>query len=174
MISLIGALIGLLGSVLPEIARYFQDSKDKQHEIDMLKIQQEFLLQQKDEEHKEQAYRMEAVGMQADAQETAALYSTWKSSNPTIAALNESVRPVIAYAFFVLYAFIKIYTLFVLYKAGVFPESVATTGPLLPWQDLTDRLPGIKAIWTDEDQTIWAAIIMFYFGKRSFEKNAGK
>jgi hypothetical protein len=58
-------------------------------------------------------------------------------------ALNGTVRPVIAYSFFILYALVK----GMQFSAG------------LPW-----------LLWTEEDQAIFAGIISFYFGQRAMSK----
>jgi len=61
-------------------------------------------------------------------------------------ALNGTVRPVIAYSFFALYASVKA----IQFSAN------------LPW-----------LLWTAEDQAIFAGIISFYFGQRAMSKLRG-
>ena len=65
-------------------------------------------------------------------------------------ALNATVRLVLAYAFFLLYASMKAV------------QISAMTWPILPWQ--------LPLIWTEEDMAIFCSIIGFYFGSRSLGK----
>ncbi|NDF11898.1 MAG: hypothetical protein EB060_03660 [Proteobacteria bacterium] len=90
--------------------------------------------------------RLEEIQTQADIQESQALYQTFQSHIFWVDALNATVRPVIAYGFFGLYAALKIMHL----HAG------------LPW-----------LVWNEDDQAIFAGIISFYFGQRAFFKLRG-
>jgi len=38
----LGAVIGLLGSLMPEAIKLFKDWRDKKHEIEMFKLQMEY------------------------------------------------------------------------------------------------------------------------------------
>jgi hypothetical protein len=67
-------------------------------------------------------------------------------------ALNGTVRPVLAYAFFLLYFTVKCMQ-FALIDWGQ---------PPLPWQ--------VQALWGAEDQAIFAGIIAFYYGQRAMGK----
>ena len=69
-------------------------------------------------------------------------------------ALNASVRPVLAYAFFMLYSYAK----YMQYQYLV---------TMLTPDDLIDLL------WSIEDQAIFASVIGFYFGQRAFAKFSG-
>lgn len=142
MMSLIGALIGFLGAVVPDALKLWQDHADRQHELAILDRQLEA-------QRQGHLQRLEAIGMEADISESKALYRTWKSGVEWVDALNGTVRPVLAYAFFLLYAGVKLMQVVVLEGA------------------LSHVLP---IIWTDEDQIIFAGIISFYFGQRAMHK----
>ncbi|MBN8531560.1 MAG: hypothetical protein J0L97_06855 [Alphaproteobacteria bacterium] len=92
------------------------------------------------------ANRLEEIQTQADIAESRALYRTYNTGIRWVDALNGTVRPVIAYAFFLLYAVVK---------AMQFSAD-------LPW-----------LLWTEEDQAIFAGIISFYFGQRAMSKMRG-
>jgi hypothetical protein len=101
MITLLGSLIGFLSSIIPDVVKIFQDRQDKKHELEILKLQigrEQTAFNQK----------LEAINVQADIAESKQLYSTYKTQIKWVDALNGTVRPVIAYSFFFLYAFLKI------------------------------------------------------------------
>jgi Holin of 3TMs, for gene-transfer release len=144
MMSLLGALLGFLGSLVPELLKQAADWRDKQHELKLLQLQIQQAASQ-------QLHRMEEIGIQAEAEASKALYTTWKSGIDWVDALNGTVRPVIAYAFFGLYACLKLMQFSMLDAANP-----------LPWQ--------VTAMWNEEDQAIFAGIISFYFGSRSLRR----
>ena len=87
--------------------------------------------------------RLEEIQLNADIAESQALYRTYSTGIRWVDALNGTVRPVIAYSFFILYALVKVMQ----FSAD------------LPW-----------LLWTAEDQAIFAGIISFYFGQRAMSK----
>ncbi|MBL0319353.1 MAG: hypothetical protein IPP74_08720 [Alphaproteobacteria bacterium] len=91
--------------------------------------------------------KLEETNAQADIAESQALYKTYTSGIGWVDALNGTVRPVIAYSFFILYATVK----------------VMHFSTNLPW-----------LLWTEEDQAIFSGIISFYFGQRAMSKIHGK
>ncbi len=137
MITALASLFGFLSSMLPELVSYFRDRADREHELKILALQLE---QQK---QGAQA-KLEEIRTQNDSAISRAAYRTWYSGIRWVDALNGTVRPVIAYAFFLLYAALKV---------SQIPHG-------LPW-----------LLWTEEDQAIFAGIISFYYGQRAFRKN---
>lgn len=144
MITLFGALVGFLGSIAPDIMKLFRDHQDRRHEMAILQLQ----LEQQRQGH---THRLEEINAQADISEAKALYRTWQSGVKWVDALNGTVRPVLAYAFFLLYGAVKIMQF----------SMVDLTSPL-PWQ--------LSVLWGPEDQAIFAGIISFYFGQRAMHK----
>ncbi|MFO1242126.1 MAG: hypothetical protein U1E36_02855 [Rickettsiales bacterium] len=142
MITLLGSLFGFIGSMLPEALHFFKDRQDKMHELKILELQ----LSQQRQGHIE---RLEEIQTQADIAESSAIYKTYITGIHWVDALNGTVRPVLAYAFFLLYALTKF--LQILLVNEVTPQ-------LLP------------VLWGEEDQAIFAGIISFYFGQRAFAK----
>ena len=94
---------------------------------------------------------LEEIQVVADGIEARALYKTYSIGIKWVDALNGTVRPVLAYSFFLLYASVK----------------YAQISILL---DTVNILEAFPLIWHEEDQTIFAGIISFYFGARSFSK----
>lgn len=141
MIAFLSSIIGFLSAGLPHLLDYFKARQDNAHELDMLRLQTE--LSKLESQHK-----LEAVGLQSDAQMyhdqiQLALETLKPTGIAFMDGLNQSVRPVLAYAFFALYTSVKLMQFYA----------------NLPW-----------TLWTDEDQAIFAGIISFYFGQRAFRK----
>lgn len=147
MITLLASLTGFIGSLIPELLKYFIDKNDKKHELEILKQQIKISSAGIDE-------RMSEIKTIADISEIKALYATYNSGIKFIDALNGSVRPVLAYGFFVLYATIKIMQFLML------PEITS--------------IVYIESLWSLEDQSIFAGIISFYFGNRALAKLKNK
>ncbi len=148
MLTLLGSFLGFLTSLAPEILKYFQDARDKQHELTVMEMQMRMAL----EGHR---HKLEDISIQADIAESGALNERVTPIGIRwIDALRGSVRPVITYLFFLLYAGVKLATI-----------------EQLGLEALIDR-PWL--FWTAEDQAIFAAIISFWFGARHVRKYRGE
>lgn len=139
MITLLGSLIGFISAAFPDLLKLFRDAQDRKHELRILEMQME-------QQRQGHTQRLEEVAIQADIAESKALYKTYHTGIRWVDALNGTVRPVIAYSFFILYASVKIMH----FSAD------------LPW-----------LLWNEEDQAIFAGIISFYFGQRAMSKIRG-
>lgn len=139
MITLLGSLLGFLGAAFPDFLKLFKEKADRKHELAILQLQ----LEQQKQGH---SNRLEEIYVEADIAESKALYKTYNTGIRWVDALNGTVRPVVAYCFFLLYASVKIMH----FSAD------------LPW-----------LLWTEEDQAIFAGIISFYFGQRAMGKVRG-
>jgi hypothetical protein len=145
MITLFASIVGFISSIIPEILRLFKDHFDKKHELSLIEMQMVHNGAPKT------ATQGQEVNDACNMAEQNMLYATYKSGISWIDALNGSVRPVLAYSFFIMYGSVK----FVQYKA------IEKTAPLLQY---------IAIIWNIDDQAIFAGIISFYFGQRTFNK----
>jgi len=149
MIAFLSSLIGFLSAGLPHLLDYFKTRQDNAHELEMLRLKTEIA-------KVEQQGKVEAVGLQSDAamyhdQIQLALESMKPTGIAFMDGLNASVRPVLAYAFFLLYASVK------------WAQWYALGATALPW--------AIAELWNVEDQAIFAGIVSFYFGQRAFRKS---
>lgn len=142
MSVLLSSLIGFLGSIVPELFKSWKDLKDQEQERWLIERQIEL-------QKAGLSQRLEEISVESTAKEYTALYKTYRSGVEWVDALNGTVRPVLTYAFFGLYAFIKIQQILLL------------DGPPLPWL--------LKELWNEEDQCIFAGIISFYFGSRAMK-----
>lgn len=143
MSALLGSLLGFLSALFPEIIKLFKDHSDRKHELAIMDRQMEM-------QKLGHSQRLEEIQLSNDHAEIQALYTTYKTEIDWVDALNGTVRPIIAYAFFILYAVVKILS----YSA--LPPSY-----LVPLAVVYDTL------WTEEDAAIFAGIMSFYFGQRS-------
>lgn len=145
MITLLASIAGFVSSLIPEIVKLFKDKNDKKHELEILNKQIELTKMNLSE-------KVEEVRSSYDAAELANLYTTFKSGINWIDALNASVRPVMAYCFFGLYSLLK----YLQYSAVI-----TSTKGIVEY---------LEILWTTDDQAIFAGIISFYFGQRTFSK----
>jgi N12 class adenine-specific DNA methylase len=144
MITLLASIAGFISSIIPEILKILKDNNDKKHELNVLDRQTQ-------NDKLEQIKLLTELSQLEEIAENKNLYSTYKSGVTWVDALNGSVRPVLAYSFFVMYAAVK----YTQYKA------IKNTAILIEY---------LEILWTIDDQAIFASIISFYFGQRVFSK----
>ncbi len=144
MITLLASITGFISSIIPEILKILKDQNDKKHELNILDRQIE--------SHKLGNTKfITELDYSKDIAENNNLYSTYKSGVNWVDALNGSVRPVLAYSFFIMYAGVK----YLQYK------TIKNNAILIEYLDI---------LWNIDDQAIFAGIISFYFGQRMFNK----
>jgi hypothetical protein len=163
MIALFSALLGLLGSAVPDFIKLFRDGRDRAHEITLLRLQIEYdrekLAAQKESAMAEYAYKLQEIGLQSAVTERQALNDGAGTRQGMLGirwvdALSGSVRPVVTYCFFLLYGVVKI---------GQFHLMLAAS---LPWS----ASQALAALWTEDDMGIFSAVIAFWFGSRALGK----
>lgn len=143
MITLFASLVGFLSSLTPEILKLFKYIYDKKYQLELNNHKsnsgtQQFSISEtslKDKENSEQKL----------------LHKNFFSGIKWIDALNASVRPLLAYSFFLLYVSVKFAQYKVLVEKGQLAEC-------------------LHIIWNMDDQAIFAGIISFYYGQRTFSK----
>ena len=145
MISLLGTLLGFGTSIVPEVLGYFKQQQANKQEIAMLEAKATYASQLSELKVKELDAQAEIEGLYA--------HDRAIDAGGFVNALRGSVRPVLTYAFFTLFATIKGVTLYTM---------VTTEG--------MDLSAGMLAIWDEETQAIFSAIIAFWFGNRAMSK----
>ena len=145
MITLLASIAGFLTSLIPEILRFLKDRLDKSHELQIMDKQIRF-------SKMAGGKTPEEIQMTRDVIEQLSLYSTYKTGIDWVDALNGTVRPVLAYSFFGMYAVIKI----------IQYQYITRTALLVEYVDV---------IWSIDDQAIFASIVSFYFGQRAFARS---
>ncbi len=152
MLTLLGSLLGFLTSAVPQLFGLIQDWQDRKHELAILDDRQ---MQMQTLGHTQ---RLEEINVSADIAESQALYrhDAQASGVKWVDGLRSSVRPMITYAFFLLFAAVKGSGLYLL---------IAVEGLVL-----AEALPWI---WDDETAALFAAVVSFWFGARSLAKARG-
>lgn len=148
MISLLGTLLGFGTSIVPEILGYFKQKQANQQELAMLEAKAKYAEKLSD-------LKLKELDAQADIVESQSIYQHDSNldSGRFVNALRGSVRPIITYAFFILFAAVKTTALMtVMSKDGM------------------DLAAALMAIWDSETQAIFSAIIAFWFGNRAMSK----
>jgi hypothetical protein len=147
MVTLIGSIIGFISATFPDLIKLWRDASGRKHELTILRMQMEQATQG-------QTQRLAEIRAQGDIDESKTLYTTYYSGIRWVDALNGTVRPVLAYSFFLIYFIVK-FMQFAIFDAS---------NPL-PWH--------MEMLWGEEDQAIFAGIISFYFGQRAMGKVRG-
>ena len=148
MLTLLGSLLGFISSTFPDLLKLWQDKQDRKHELQILDRQMEQMRLGHNQ-------RLDEIAINADVSQSLALYK--HDSQPSgvtwVDGLRASVRPMITYGFFILFAWVKL-------SAVV----------LLMNQDGLNINEALIHIWDGETQALFAGILSFWFGSRSLAK----
>ncbi len=157
MLTLLGALLGLIGSVLPQWLKLWQDKQDHKHELEMYRLTME-------SQKYEHEYKLQEINATADIAESAALYKAseikltgWTFIDGIVALYNYSVRPTLTYAFFFIYAAAKV---------GQYMFIISSASDMKPVATFWDT---IWKLYTPEDMALFATIIAYWFGQRGMK-----
>ena len=155
MLALLGSLLGLLGSLAPRLIQYFEQKQNHAQELEMLKVQGQFQLQMITAGHTAKVAEINAM---ADMRTELAAFAA--ANRPTgikwVDAFNGFMRPFLTLCFFGLYAAVKAAQFFVLAQDGGMGANT------------------VLSLWSNEDWAVWAAIVTFWFGNRTFNKERGR
>ena len=148
MLTLLGSLLGFITSAFPQLLGLIRDWQDRRHELAILDRQMEM-------QKLGHTQRLEEIAVAADIAESQALYrhDAQPSGVKWVDGLRSSVRPMITYAFFLLFAAVKGSGLYLL---------IAVEGLVL-----AEALP---QVWDAETAALFAAVVSFWFGARSLAK----
>ena len=147
--GLLGSVLGFGGSVVPAITDHFKTKSNNKFELQKMEKMAELRAAGFDHE-------MKMFETQAADNEHKRLIEHDISINQgtgIIAGLQKSVRPVITYCFFGLFAVIEVTLLMDALEKG------------------TDFSEAINILWDDDTKAIFAAIISFWFGSRAIDKS---
>lgn len=147
MLTLLGSLLGFVSSTVPSIFDFFKQKRDQAHELAMVELQMRAAAQRHTQD-------VELANINADIREFEAAQKSQSTVTGTwVDALTASVRPVITYCFFALFAWVEIKTALIIYQMdGLSPLTI------------------LGMIWNDEVQALFAAIMSFWFGGRALDK----
>lgn len=147
--TLISTALGFITSFIPKLLDFYQDSKDKKHELDVMALQIE-------REVKLQESKAQAMMLQAEAKLEAGTYThdikIAEKSADWVTNMRSSVRPIVTYLFFGIFFFVEFVAAYVILNQG---------------GDITQI---VNTLWSESTQNIFAAIIAFWFGSRAIKK----
>lgn len=147
MLTLLSTLFGLLSSLLPTIVNIFQKKVDYAHEIELKKLEYEaardgIFAQQEMADYRAIVNEGESVRSHDSDIEYPGFWSS----------VRASIRPVITYAFFIVFVGVKLAAFAVMVDKGVTPADL------------------LNLIWDEETMAIFSAIMGFWFGSRAIMK----
>jgi hypothetical protein len=151
--ALIGALFGFLAAQFPEFIEMMRDRfthqrelESKQQEMDAAAQGYQYTIHEQGEQLASQASQIDSLQRQA---EDAAGDIDFKE-HIALQFLRSSVRPIITYGFFALFAIIALFSL----HHGLIVEHT-------PVKDI------FPIIWDGDTEDLFAAVIAFWFGSRT-------
>jgi len=159
--SLVGTLLGGLLRLAPEGLRFWESSKEKNHELEMAKLNlQTMELQAK---HQMDFRRMDgdiqlaAADLQAlvegnKAQASMMLNTGVRWLDAAVNGMNAAMRPTLVYYYAAMYALVKVAVFYTYLGDGV------------------DWASSMKLLWNTEDSAVWASILGYVFLDRSLGK----
>lgn len=149
MISLIGGALGMVGSVIPEIIGYFKRKQEHAQELELRRVDAEIAQQQAE-------MRMREADLQVDHAHMQGVYEQFKNqrTDTWVDRFNALVRPVVTFAFLFMFLTAIIAIVF---------QSIIMGAPIAG--ALTTVLPLIEGYFS--------AILAFWFGNRTIQKNKG-
>ena len=148
MLTLLGSIVGFLGSSVPSVINHFGKKEDNKKQLEIMRMQMTMAEKNAD------IYLMkfQAMALDNEHQRLIAHDTAMQKDTGPLSWLRKSVRPVITYLFFGLFAAVKVSSLVVALETQDFQAAILT-------------------VWDPETQAIFAAIISFWFGSRALEKN---
>jgi hypothetical protein len=144
MLSLLGSLLGFGTSFLPSILNFFKEKRDQSHELAMMdkQLEQQIAIG---------AQKLQMTHVDADIRESEALLKHDAKLNEKasrwVVNMSASVRPVMTYLFFV-----EFFAL----SAAVFFDVISKEE--------------YNQIWNDPTQALFATVVSFWFGSRTFNR----
>ena len=147
LITLLSPFLGILGSLLPSVVRFFERKQELKYQIESTKLQMEAAVQNA----QVQIAIEDAKADVADA-ESVRSYDNNIDGGKFINALRSSIRPVITYVFFITFIVIKTAVIVVMIKQNA------------------SMVEMIKAVWDQDTMALFGAVMGFWFGSRILEK----
>ena len=150
MTTLASAGLGLFGSALPELMSYFQKKADRDHELRMIQLETSSA-------EARALIRERAQTREAESAELAAMYKNADTSKSYrwIDAIYKATRPGITWLVILQWCLVNV------------AEMVWLIQNQGTWTAVTEA-------WSEYDQAIMTAVIMFWFGHRAMMRTVGR
>lgn len=150
MLAILSALLGLVSSFAPKAIDLFKDKQDKNHELEVMKLQMQAA--------KEGAQsHLDEVVVNAAGQEAVERQKAYTAELKYTGWYSASVRPTVTYLFVLVYIVVKISMIYNLMHPAA----------SLPWQDSLTFFKAISLVWGDEDVALFSWVMAFWFGDRA-------
>ncbi len=144
MLTLISSVLGFGTSFLPKVLGYFEEKRDQAHELKMMDKQLEQQIQLGNQ-------KMQMMNIDADIRETETLHkehaSITRKSSQWVINLSSSVRPVMTYLLFIEFLILTF---------------------MLAFGAIDNQM--YMMVWNEPTQSVWAAVVCFWYGQRSFNR----
>ena len=159
MFALFSTIVSFLTAGVPKVLDFFQDKGDKKHELEMAQLQltRELELQKAGfvQQAKIEEIKLDEIQTTTASAEQQALYThdieIGKGASQWMVNLRASVRPVISYGMLILLMAVEGFGFYYAVNTGVSYQIA------------------IDSLWSENMQVIFASIIAFHFGTRSFK-----
>jgi len=155
---LLGSIVGLIGSLIPEVIKLYKEKQRHKQEIEMLELQLKYQREMASLRI-EEAKALAAIELDKKVYDFAAPMEikhtgkTWIDALQVLAnVFNQTVRPTITYLVIAFWLAMKI----------------------AMWKTAGGTLEAIPLIWTSSENEFVAAIISFWFGHRAFSRVFGR
>lgn len=150
--TVLGAVTGFGGSVIPAVIDFFKEKNESKVRLEEMKMRAELMAAGVEVDLK----KFQARAKDDEHARLIAHDISLQNDTGLMAGLRKSVRPVITYAFFILFCTVEGVMIYHALQQGV------------------DIVSVMEHVWDDETQAIFAAIISFWFGSRAIEKSRKK
>lgn len=146
--TIISALVGIFGSVLPDIIGIFKSRQDTLNEVKILEAKSEYA-------KIASQLKVDELNVEADIAEVKSIYDNDSNldGGKFVNAFRAIIRPFITLVFFTMFMMIKAYAVYY--------------GTVMQGLDIINLLP---IIWDEETSAIFGAVMGFWFGNRNIEK----
>jgi len=147
MMTLLGSALGFASSFLPEVLNVFKQKQEHKQQLERMKLEMDLMARRSE-------LQLTMLDKKAEIAEVEGLYAHDASidAGGFVNALRGSVRPVITYAFFGLFALTEAVIMLKVLRAG------------------DDWTQAVELMWTPEVSGLFAACLSFWFGGRSISK----
>ena len=147
MMTLLGSALGFASSFLPEVLNVFKQKQEHKQQLERMKLEMDLMARRSE-------LQLTMLDKKAEIAEVEGLdaHDASIDAGGFVNALRGSVRPVITYAFFGLFALTEAVIMLKVLRAG------------------DDWTQAVELMWTPEVSGLFAACLSFWFGGRSISK----
>lgn len=150
--TLLGGVFGGVLRLAPEVFKMFDRANERKHELAMVQAEMEFARVRGEIAMRQTEAAMTVAELDTMAQAIKEQASTAKAAGRFVAAVSALVRPMVTYAFLMLYAAVKV---------SAFGIAVEQGGN---WREV------LVTMWGTDDLAVFNMILSFWFVGRVYER----